>query len=456
MAEARRLAHMADVFNLWFTYTLLLLQGTAMIITLAFVMFRTPYLRDQLQRTDRYGLGWVLLVLIFSALAIYGTHAGMAVFVDGRTMPVPWTYELHDGQAIINFRSLVVVSAGLAGGPVLGTSVGAIAGLERYRLDGFTALPCGLASVLGGLLAGVFRQQLGENITPRSAAFIAVAAVSAEMVLILALAKPFEQAALLVQQISIPMLVTVAGGCYIFQQVIQMLDRDRIELIARRADIRALHAQIEPHFLMNTLNAIRALIRLDPDRARQYVGKLGQFLQETIAYARLDTITVEEELAHLQKYLDFQRLRFTHPIRYHEKIENHELLKSQLPPRSLHTLVENALLHGHRHAAVSPPISITVTVLEDDDLLVISVADNGKGIPPERLAQLGKQPVASAHEGGGCGLYHLQQTISLIGGDSARMEISSDMIAGTKVTLFLPRCLHYEKGIYHGVKNFNC
>lgn len=407
-----------------------------MIITLAFVMFRTPYLRDQLLPTGRYGLGWLVLVVLFSALAVYGTHAGTVISAEGNMAPVPWSYGLDEGEAVVNFRDLVVVASGLAGGPWLGASVGAIAGLERYRLGGFTDLPCALASLFGGLLAGLFRHKLGAGVTPVQAAGIAALAVMVQMALILLLANPFDQAVMLVKQIAVPMFLTVTVGGYLFQQVIQTLDRDRLELLARRAEIRVLHAQIEPHFLMNTLNAIMALIRLDPDRARQYVTKLGEFLRETIVYARSDTITLGAELEHLHKYLDFQRLRFAESIFYDEVIEDATLLQCQLPPRSLHTLVENALEHGHRNR--EKPCSIKVTLGRSANLLQLTVEDNGVGIPPERLINLGKQPVYSAHEGGGQALYQLQQTLKLISGNKARFEISSEVSHGTKVTLFLP------------------
>ncbi|MDX1251030.1 MAG: histidine kinase [Gammaproteobacteria bacterium] len=407
-----------------------------MIITLAFVIFRTSYLRDHLLHGNRYGSGWLILAGLFSALAIYGTHAGMVVSMDGEMTPVPWSYELREGEAVVNFRDLVVVTSGLAGGPWLGASVGAIAGFERYRLGGFTGLSCGLASLLGGLLAGLFRRKLDARITPKSAAGIAAFAVIVQMALILFLAKPFGQAIILVKQIGVPMLLTVTAGCYVFQQVIQVLDRDRLELLARRAEIRALHAQTEPHFLINTLSNIIALIRTDADKARHYLTELGQFLQETKAYAKIDTITVEEELQHLHKYLDFQRLRFDDSINYHETIEDPALLKNQIPPRTLHTLVENALAHGSHSS--EKPCTITVMLRKREKFLELSVEDTGVGISPERLARIGNEPVSSNHEGGGHALYQLQQTLKLMWGDDAQLVISSQVTQGTTVTLILP------------------
>ncbi len=190
-------------------------------------------------------------------MAIYGTHAGMVIDTMGGFKPVPLSEPLNGSEAVINFRELVAVTAGIAGGPWLGASVGAIAGVERYLLGGFTGLSCAIATLLSGLLAGFFRQWLDRRITPLRAAFIAGIVVTLQMLLILILSSPFEDALNLVKLIAIPMLVTDMVGCFVFQQVIEVLDRDRLKSELLQAKIRALQAEIDPHFLGNTLNCIK-------------------------------------------------------------------------------------------------------------------------------------------------------------------------------------------------------
>ena len=431
------------MLSIWLDYAMLLLQSCSVVITAAFVLFRIPALRHQLLHQTRFNKGQVIIVLLFSVLAIYGTHAGKVVSPQGELEPVTWSQELDTKEAVVNFRDMVVVAAGLAAGPWLGMSVGAIAGLERYILGGFTAVPCALASVLSGLLAGLFRWRAGTMVTPFQAAVIAAASVLLQMVLILWLATPREDALQLVHKIGVPMLLTATLGCIVFQQLLGKLDKVRLELIAQRAElraqraeIRALHAQIEPHFLMNTLNAIKALIRIDPEQARHYVTLLGEFLRDTRAFAILNTIKIEDELKHTKQFLDFQKLRFPEIVHYREHINEPAVLDYRIPPRTLLMLVENSLSHGHSEE--SKVCTITISARLHNHSLVLSVQDDGRGIDPQRLKRLGKEPVDSSHREGGQGLYHLHQTLKEIYGKMARLEIDSVPHQGTTVRLVLP------------------
>ncbi len=80
--------------------------------------------------------------------------------------------------------------------------------------------------------------------------------------------------------------------------MIQFLDKYRLELLARQSEIRSLQAQVEPHFLMNTLNAVKQLIRTDPEQARAYVVKLGHFFRATREQAAATSVTLEQELSY--------------------------------------------------------------------------------------------------------------------------------------------------------------
>ncbi|MEN8218695.1 MAG: LytS/YhcK type 5TM receptor domain-containing protein [Pseudomonadota bacterium] len=427
---------LTNIASFWLDQILFMLQGVAVIIMIAFTLFRTPYLYKQLLNENRFGLGWLLLVLLFSVMAIFGTHAGMVIDTMGAFKPVSLSYQLKQGEAVINFRDLVTVTAGLAGGPWLGASVGAIAGVERFYLGGFTGLSCAIATLMSGLLAGFFRQWLDRRITPLRAAFIAGIVVILQMLLILILSSPFEDALNLVKLIGIPMLLTDMVGCFVFQQVIEVLDRDRLKSELQQAKIRALQAEIHPHFLGNTLNSIKVLIRVDPDKAREYVTKLAQFLREIWDYARTDEITLKDELVHVDKYLDFQELRFPNKIQYQKLIKDETLLDCMIPPRSLLSLVENALKHGKPQ---NRTFVITVEVRQHGDYSQLIVKDNGVGIPKERLKELGPKPVDSSN-GTGHGLYQIHQTLDLYWADKARFEIDSTVEQGTTVTLTIPLC----------------
>ncbi|MGH8594353.1 MAG: sensor histidine kinase [Gammaproteobacteria bacterium] len=128
--------------------------------------------------------------------------------------------------------------------------------------------------------------------------------------------------------------------------MMQFLDKDRLELRARQAEIRGLQAQVEPHFLMNTLNAVKQLIRSDPEQARAYVVKLGHFFRATREHSAANSVTLEQELKHQEIYCDFQKLRFGDAILHCRQEIDPRLRNCRLPPYSLRTLVENAFTHG--------------------------------------------------------------------------------------------------------------
>ena len=93
------------------------------------------------------------------------------------------------------------------------------------------------------------------------------------------------------------------------------LDRDRLESEARdarllivQAELRALRAQVDPHFLNNSLNDLKSLIRIDPEQARNYVVKLAEFFNSTRRFAGTDTICLADEVLQLRRFLDLQRL----------------------------------------------------------------------------------------------------------------------------------------------------
>jgi two-component system, LytTR family, sensor histidine kinase AlgZ len=119
------------------------------------------------------------------------------------------------------------------------------------------------------------------------------------------------------------------------------------QVLAREAELRSLRAQIDPHFLFNSLNSISALTTVDPPGARRMCVLLGEFLRETLALGGEDRITVSRELALLERFLAIERIRFGDRLRS-------ELLVGDagscfVPPLLLQPLVENAVTHGIAH-----------------------------------------------------------------------------------------------------------
>lgn len=339
--------------NLWYLF-----QGACVVITFALITFRMLGREGLMQRP--YNMSGIMLFGLFCIFAVYGTHAGMIISPDDAPTPTPVLsgVMLEPNAAILNFRDMAVVTAGLLMGPWVGLGVGAVAGFERYGLGGFTALACGLASVLVGLFSGVARNRARSVITPQHAALVASVAVLLQKLLILGLTvpmvglselpanafqifsfreqilwirEPSDNAVDLIKITSIPMLLINAGGCFLFISVIRSFDSERREKLAY------FKAQIEPHFLMNTLNAIRSLIRVDPDRARLYVTSFGKFMRQTQRYATEITITIREQLEQSERYVKFQQLRFPDKIAVYTDISKDFPLDYEIPPRTLLT-----------------------------------------------------------------------------------------------------------------------
>ena len=122
-------------------------------------------------------------------------------------------------------------------------------------------------------------------------------------------------------------------------------ERWRLEAVAREAELRALRAQVNPHFLFNSLNTVRALIGEDPDRARGAVTELADLLRYALAAGRRETVPLADELDTVRRYLALEGLRFERRLRA-EVCADPAVLGAAVPPLVVQTLVENGIKHG--------------------------------------------------------------------------------------------------------------
>jgi LytS/YehU family sensor histidine kinase len=419
---------------LWLDTSAQLVQRICVVASIAFVSFRAEWLRRALRGASVRWKDTLVVIVVFGLLAMLGSHGGIVVDVHRGVQAVSWPGSLREEQAIINFRDVLVACAGLLGGLWAGVGIGFVAGLERYFLGGFSGLACGLASLLTGLAAGLCHRRYSAAPLPWTASAFGLAALALQKGVILLLVSPFEVAVQLVRLTIVPTLAVNVVGCYLFMAVAQTLDRDRLRLLAQQAELRALQVQVEPHFLMNTLNAIKALVRLDPERARLALVRLGQFFRATHASAERDTVALRQELAQLGDYLELHRLRYAERLRYRERVEA-SAWPCLIQPRCLLPIVENALTHGFPDAPKALEIEVKAACV--DGRLTIEIADNGRGIASERLARLGHEIVPSV-QGSGSALYNLRRSLALAHGEAASLHIDNDSGGGVRVTLTLP------------------
>jgi signal transduction histidine kinase len=202
------------------------------------------------------------------------------------------------------------------------------------------------------------------------------------------------------------------------------LERQRIE-----AQLKALQAQIEPHFLFNTLANLDALIQTDPPRARALLAHLNDYLRATLAATRREANTLADEFALLRGYLEVQRVRMGERLRFSLELPD-ALAQADLPPLLLQPLVENALKHG-----IEPKVEggeVRVSAREEKGQLLLEVADTGRGQATPRRAG---EPDT---RGTGVGLANVRARLAAAF-EGAQFEAGPNPAGGYTVRLSIPR-----------------
>lgn len=205
--------------------------------------------------------------------------------------------------------------------------------------------------------------------------------------------------------------------------------------LLKKAEIRALQAQIQPHFLFNALNTVMALIRIDPEQARAVLGHLGDYLRRNLQSTQVETVPLAQELEHVRHYLAVEQARYGPRLQVTHQIDP-RALSIPIPPLTLQPLVENAIAHGLK--AVRGPWQIHLTARVDGGHATVSVQDNGQGIAPDRLTGLLERPAPSSGQRSGLALYNVHRRLRGLFGPEAGLTIDSDPGSGTTVTFRLP------------------
>lgn len=161
----------------------------------------------------------------------------------------------------------------------------------------------------------------------------------------------------------------------------QLREKERVEqelrALAVQAELKALKAQINPHFLFNTLNTIAALIHTDPALAEASIERLAQMFRYVLAGSERGQVPLEEELAFVDDYLEIERARFGERLQVTREIDP-RAVSTPVPGLILQPLVENAVKHGHGDDG---HIALDIRVALTGDYVNIIVADRGPGMP---------------------------------------------------------------------------
>ncbi len=191
------------------------------------------------------------------------------------------------------------------------------------------------------------------------------------------------------------------------------------------ARLAALSSQINPHFLFNTLNSVAALIRLDPEQARQVVQRLSKILRRLLRQQE-NMATLGEELSFIDDYLSIEMVRFGDKLRFVKDIDP-RTLDLLVPSMLLQPLIENSIRHGLSSKVDGGTIHVRSRLA--GKRLQILVEDDGVGIPEAKLATLLEQ---------GIGVNNVNERLKVLFGSEYKMWIDSRVGEGTSTGIELP------------------
>ena len=202
------------------------------------------------------------------------------------------------------------------------------------------------------------------------------------------------------------------------EERIRRLNSDKLAI---ETDLKRLQAQVEPHFLFNTLSNILSLMETDIDRAKAMQMDLIQYLRTSLKRSRNRVTTLGEEMDLIEAYLNIFKIRMGRRLEFDIAIAD-ALRDFRFPPLLLQPIVENALLHGLEPKIEGGELHIRTAI--DNGQVIIEISDTGVGLPQ--------------HVGAGVGLTNVQSRLAQLYGDQAKLTLNENQPGGMKVTIAIP------------------
>ena len=222
--------------------------------------------------------------------------------------------------------------------------------------------------------------------------------------------------------------------------------------LKRRAELQALQAQINPHFLYNTMDSIRwKAEKAGAQDIVQMTTSLATLFRISLSRGQ-EIITIEQEARHILSYLQIQAQRYGDKLRYFFDIPP-EAFPLYTVKLVLQPLVENAIYHRIKESDGSGEINISISVAED--LVTMRVTDNGRGIPEDRLKMLQEGLARGIRvNSDGYGIFNVNERLRLHFGPQYGLTLESQWGAGTTATITMPRITAKEVSNY--VQDTDC
>ncbi len=180
----------------------------------------------------------------------------------------------------------------------------------------------------------------------------------------------------------------------------------QFEASKNEIELKNLRAQINPHFLFNSLNSIKALIEIDKTEAKDAITKLSNLLRQSITLSKNRLITIKQELEVVETYIKLEKIRFEERIKVEFNID-HSVLNCKIPPLMIQTLVENAIKHGISKSLTGGIIRVNIT--------------NHKNIIKILIENTGTLNISTKHLG--IGIENTKKRLRILFGKSAKFKI---------------------------------
>jgi len=207
----------------------------------------------------------------------------------------------------------------------------------------------------------------------------------------------------------------------------------------RKSELEALQAQINPHFLYNTLDSIVWMGESgQSDEVVKMTSSLAKLFRISISKGN-EFISIKQEIEHVKSYLTIQKMRYGEKLNYIIRV-NPEVINCRMIKILLQPIVENAIYHGIKKLPMNGLIQIRVDKKERDgeSYIHIEIEDNGMGIDQKMIDKVLRGEVMPGSKGSGVGVHNVNQRIKLCYGDQYGIEIESELLEGTTIIIRLP------------------
>ena len=214
---------------------------------------------------------------------------------------------------------------------------------------------------------------------------------------------------------------------------------DKMALENNMAIVQMMESQFNPHFLFNTLESIRYLVKFNPKVADKTVVNLSKLLRYSIQNT-VDTVKFKEEFDFAKRYIEIMKVRFGDRLEFNDNI-SYEVKEVSVPKMIIQPIVENAVKYGFGENVEVLKVEISAYI--ESEKVYITVRDDGVGIDKELLKELVVNLKEKYNLSDHIGLYNVHKRIELLYGTEYGLEINSEICRGTEVVLVLPKIFRY-------------